>query len=128
MIKDLFIKGCGEELFKKDFLSIYEQAVAEHEREGVFFLTEEYIRSVNDEISAYSRILDDILAEAERIRKNPSLMQYALFIHKSMQKRELYKRNISYFSLPVEEYPLFAFLCLIPAIKSTYDFLVKKLK
>lgn len=126
MIKDLFIKSCGEEIFKKDFLPIYEEALLECEREGVFFLTEEYIRAVNDATGAYPRILDDILAEAERIRKNPSLMQYALFIHKSMQKRDLYKRNIAYFSLPVEEYPLFAFLCLIPAIKNTYDFLVKK--
>lgn len=126
MIKDLFINNCGEEIFKKDFSEIYNEAMLEYEKCGVFFLSEEYIREVDTVAEAYPRILSLLIEEAKRIKENPSLAVYALFLHRAMQKRELFKNNIEHFALPVEEYPLFAFLCLIPAIKNTYFFLKEK--
>ena len=126
MINKLFIKNCGEEIFKRDFLSVYEEAQAEFKQNGVFFLYDDYIVKLNEDINAYPRILSNLVEEAEKIRKNPELSLYALFVSKAMKNRELYKKNIAHFALPVDEYPLFAFLCLIPAIKNTYDFLVNK--
>jgi len=126
LIKDLFINSCGEEIFKRDFSKVYNDSLAEYEKDGVFFLSEDYIRAVNEEADAYPRILDLLIEEADRIKKSYDLSVYALFVCKAMKERELYKKNIKHFGLPVEEYPLFAFLCLIPAIKNTYSVLKEK--
>ena len=117
---DEFIKNCTDAVFQKDFAPLYEQARSEYEKSGVFFLTSEYIVKVNELSGAYPRILANLLLEAERVKKNPELMIYALFIHKAMCRRKLYMENIKSFTLP-KEYELFAFLCLIPMIKNTYD-------
>ncbi|MBR5139573.1 MAG: DUF5596 domain-containing protein [Clostridia bacterium] len=119
LIKDLFINNCGDKVFDESFRSIYEQACAELKASGVFFLKEEYIRAVNEESAAYPRILGLLIEEADRIKRNTELSLYALFIHKAMLNRELYKKNIKHFSLP-DGYELFAFLCLIPTILSTH--------
>lgn len=119
MIKELFIKNCDSDVFGESFLSVYEDARAEYESSGVFFLEESYIRAVNEECSAYPKILDLLIEEANRIKNDTELCLYALFIHKAMLKRELYKENMKHFSLP-EGYELFPFLCLIPTIRSAY--------
>lgn len=124
MTENLFIKNCGEKIFREYFASIYAEAEAECEQNGVFFLNSEYIRSVNEKTDAYPRILSLLTEEAERINKNPPLMKYALFIHKAMKERKLFIDNLKYFMLP-EGYELFAFLCLIPMIKNTYEVLSK---
>ena len=126
MINSFFISNCGEEIFDKYFSQIYREAITEYESSGVYFLSEEYIRAINDECNAYPRILESVIKEAERIRENRELSIYALFISKAMKNRRLYKENIKHFEVPVEEYPLFAFLCLLPAIKNTYLFLSEK--
>ena len=120
MISKLFVKNCGEEIFREHFASIYEEAVREALDKGVFFLLPDYIEAVNRETDAYPRILPLLIYEAERIRENNELKIYALFIHKAMQNRELFLRNLKHFMLP-EGYELFGFLCLIPMIKNTYD-------
>ena len=126
MIKNLFISSCGEEIFKRDFSEIYNDALTEYDNDGVFFLSEDYIRTVNEETDSYPRILELLIEEADRIKGKPELATYALFVCKAMKERELYKKNIKHFGLPVEEYPLFAFLCLIPAIRKTYSVLKEK--
>ena len=101
MIKNLFIKNCGEKNFKSDFSKIYETALQQYETEGVYFLEEEYIRSTNEECGACPRILESVLNEAERIKENRELSVYALFIDLAMQNRELYRKNIKHFEVPV---------------------------
>lgn len=78
----------------------------------------------NEESAAYPRILDLLIEEAKRINKIPVLKLYALFIHKAMLCRELYKKNIESFSLP-EGYEFFAFLCLIPTIQNLHHTLTE---
>ena len=124
MINELFIKNCGDTAFYESFSEIYEKARIEYEADGVFFLKEEYIRAVNEQTNAYPRILSLLIDEAERINKDKELSLYALFVHKAMLDRELYKKNIKHFLLP-DGYELFAFLCLIPTIKNTHRVLTK---
>ena len=124
MIKELFIKSLGEKTFRENYSDIYRETVDEYEKDGVFFLSDAYIRSVNDETDAYPRILSLLREEAERIKENPSLAEYALFIHKAMLRRNLFLSDIKHFSLPCG-YDFFAFLCLIPAIRNTYRHFLK---
>lgn len=124
MISELCIKNLGEDVFSKHFSEIYDDAVREYERCGVFFLRAEYIEEIGRETGAYPRILPLLLSEAERIRENKSLSQYALFLYRAMCKRREFLENIKSFLLP-EGVELFGFLCLIPMIKNTYDTLVK---
>ena len=124
MIDKLFIQNCGEKIFHEHFSLIYEEAERECEENGVFFLDCEYIQKVNRETDAYPRILHLLLEEAERIEGNLPLKKYALFIYRAMQRREVFLANLKYFMLP-EGYELFAFLCLIPMIKNTYETLLK---
>ncbi|MBO5879340.1 MAG: DUF5596 domain-containing protein, partial [Clostridia bacterium] len=125
MIKELFIKNCGEEAFASAFGEIYKEAAKECKDSGVFFLNEEYIISVNQRTNAYARILPHLIEEARHVSENENLKLYAMFLYKAMQKRELYKKNIKHFELP-HGYRLFAFLCLIPYIKNTYEYLLEK--
>ena len=101
MIKDLFINSCGEEIFKRDFSKVYNDSLAEYEKDGVFFLSEDYIRAVNQEADAYPRILDLLIEEADRIKKSYELSVYALFVCNAMKERELYKKNIKHFGTGV---------------------------
>ena len=123
MTDRLFIKNCGENIFREHFASIYEEAVRECNEKGVFFLDSEYILAVNRETNAYPRISELLLREAKRINENAELKNYALFIHKAMKERKLFLGNLKHFMLP-EGYELFAFLCLIPMIKNTYETLL----
>ena len=109
MINKLFIKNCGEEIFREHFASVYEEAEREALDKGVFFLHPNYIEAVNRETDAYPRILSLLISEAERIEKNTELKIYALFIHKAMLNREVFLGNLKHFLLP-EGYELFAFL------------------
>ena len=120
VIFELFIKNCGEEKFKKSFAALYEEAEMECESRGVFFLAPDYIRKVANETSAYPRIEEHLVREAYRVNESPALKKYALFIYKAMCDRKLFLENIKSFMLP-EGYELFAFLCLIPMIRNTYE-------
>ena len=124
MISSLFIKNCSEAVYAEHFAPIYDAAVKECDERGVFFLEAEYIKAVNSLTDAYPRILDLLLLEAERVKQNEGLKRYALFLYKAMLERKLFLENLSSFTLP-DGVELFAFLCLIPMIKNTYETLVK---
>lgn len=117
----MFIKNLGEDVFKKRFSDLYSRVKTECDADGVFFLSEDYIKAVQEKTDAYPRIISLLTEEAKRIEKDASAKEYALFIFRAMQDRELFLQNIKHFELPVEKYPLFAFLCLIPMIEKTYD-------
>ena len=126
MISDLFIKNLGGETFEKLFSNLYVRVKSECETEGVFFLSEDYIRAVQEKTDAYPRILSLLIEEAKKIEKDASAKEYALFVFRAMQDRALFHKNIKHFELPVGKYPLFAFLCLIPMIENTHRALSDK--
>ena len=120
MISELFINNCGEKIFEKRFSDLYSRVKTECATEGVFFLSEDYIRSVQEKTDAYPRIFSLLTEEANRIDDDASAKEYALFVFRAMQDRTLFLENIKYFELPVEKYPFFAFLCLVPMIENTH--------
>ena len=66
--------------------------------------------------------LQDILQDAEKIRRNPSESRYALFVYNCMTKiNKVFLEYIEYFSFP-QEYPFFGLVCIIPAIERSYEF------
>ena len=66
MISDLFIKNLGGETFEKLFSDLYVRVKSECETEGVFFLSEDYIRAVQEKTDAYPRILSLLIEEAKK--------------------------------------------------------------
>lgn len=100
------------------------QAVREeYQQQGTFFLDEHYIRQLHSVCRLFPRILDDVLAEASAVRADREASEYALFVGRALEHRELLKRYLPLFTFPEEEYPFFPLLCLLPAIPKIHSFL-----
>ena len=108
-----------------DLKKCYEDAKKEYSECGVFFLEKDYLIAANDEMGVYPRVLDLVLADAEKIKKDAEEALYALFIVRAMKFRKSFKENLSLFTFS-EKYLFFPFICLIPSMKDTYNFLKGK--
>ena len=122
---EVFEKELGLSAFPEGFRKIYDAAMAEYDREGVFFLKDEYLQRVLDETEAFSRVVNETFAEAKAIREDENAAKYALFLCRAMEDRELFMDNLKLFDFP-ERYLFFAFICLIPAAAETYNYLKTK--
>ncbi len=122
---DKFIENFNIDTIPDVFKSCYDEACAEIENKGVFFLEKDYIISVQERTSAFGQILDNLISEAEKVKQDKNAALYALFLYKSMLRRSEFISNFSSFKL-LSDYPLFAFLCLIPTIENTFNTLKKK--
>lgn len=118
---DRFEKSMGMKVIPEVFKGIYEKALAEYEKEGTFFLKKDYIVALNEETEAYPTIVGELVAEAESISADSEAALYALFVYRAMEHRELFLENIKSFTFPEEKYFFFAFFCIMPAIKATFD-------
>ena len=58
---DRFEKSLGVGVIPAEFQAIYEEAQAEFERVGVFFLKEDYLRDVQAKCNAFPRTLERVL-------------------------------------------------------------------
>ena len=120
-----FEKMLGVGAIPAEFQVIYEKALAEFEREGVFFLKEDYLRDVQAKCNAFPRTLDRVLAEAATLSERPEEALYALFLCRAMEDRALFMRHLSAFDFPKSS-PFLSFLCLVPSIVGTWKDLVAR--
>lgn len=120
-----FEKMLGVGAIPAEFQVIYEKALAEYEREGVFFLKEDYLRDVQAKCNAFPRTLDRVLAEAATLSERPEKALYALFLCRAMEDRALFMRHLSAFDFPKSS-PFLSFLCLVPSIVGTWKDLVAR--
>lgn len=98
-----------------EFAVAFEKTAQEFAEKGTFFLENAYINQVHEMTGAFPQTLNVLLEEAEKIRADALASQYALFVLRAMEDREAFLKHLALFTFP-EEYPLFAFYCLIPSI------------
>ena len=108
-----------------DLKECYEDAKKEYTEKGVFFLEKEYLIKTNEDIGAYSEILDLVLNDADQIKKDSEAALYALFIVRAMKMRKSFKENLHLFTF-TDKYLFFPFICLIPSMVDTYKYLKSK--
>lgn len=99
---------------------------AEYAEQGTFFLEEDYIAALQEQTGAFPRIGDAVLAEAAAVRRDTDAALYALFVCRAMEQRQLFLQELPTFTFPQEKYPLFALLCLLPAISRLREFLIRR--
>ena len=122
---DRFEKALGVGAIPAEFSRIYEEALAEFERAGVFFLQESYLRDVQAKCNAFPRTFERVLAEAAAMRERPEEALYALFLCRAMEERELFLRHLPAIDFP-QSSPFLAFLALVPSIVGTWGQLVAR--
>lgn len=115
MLKKFQVQKQWEELLKA--------SRREYDRMGVFFLEEDWITDLHARTGAFPRILEALLSEAEAVRSDSEAALYALFVFRAMEQRKLFLEEMPLFTFPEETYPLFALLCLLPAIPQLQTFL-----
>ena len=122
---DRFEKSLGVGVIPAEFQAVYEEALTEFSREGVFFLQEDYLRDVQKKCNAFPRTCERVLAEAAALRARPEEALYALFLCRAMEHRELFLKHLACFDFP-QSSPFLAFLCLVPSIVGTWKDLVAR--
>ncbi len=122
---DRFEKSLGVGVIPAEFQTFYEKVLAEFEREGVFFLKEDYLRDVQEKCNAFPRTFKRVLEEARRVREKTEEALYALFLCRAMEDRTLFMQHLPAFDFPKSS-PFLAFLCLVPSIVSTYEDLTRR--
>ena len=122
---DKFEKALGVCSFPDEFDKIYESVKAEYEREGVFFLEPESLIAAQKKANVCPRTIAESISAAEEIKKDKLAAEYALFICRAMEERELFMKHLKLIDFP-EKYPFLAFLCLIPAAVKTWEYLTEK--
>ena len=110
---------------EKIFCDLAEEVNCEFRERGTFFLEREYILSLQEELNVFPRIIGDLLAASNEIRKDREAARYALLVYRVMEDRESFKKNQSLIVFP-EEYPFLPLFCLLPTIRPTYRFLKGK--
>ena len=120
-----FKETLGMKEFPDAFSEIFDSAVHEYAEKGTFFLEESYLKGIQDKMNAFPRVMQETLKQAEEIRKDKASAEYALFLCRAMENRELFLKNIDCVDFP-KKYTFFAFLCLVPAMDKMYDGLVAR--
>jgi len=122
---DRFEKALGILPLPDVFNKILESVKDEYEREGVFFLDSEYLYEAQKKANVCPRTMSEVIESAEQIKNDKLASEYALFVCRAMENRELFMKHLKSIDFP-EKYPFFAFLCLIPAAVKTWEFLSAK--
>ncbi len=108
-----------------DLKECYEDAKKEYAQKGAFFLEEEYLIKTNEETGAYPKILSLVLSDAKAIKSDSDMALYALFVVRAMEMRKSFMENLSLFTFP-DKYFFLPFICLIPSMTDTLEFLKSK--
>ena len=122
---DRFEKALGVLPLPDEFNEILESVKDEYEREEVFFLDSEYLYEAQKKANVCPRTMSEVIESAEQIKEDKIASEYALFVCRAMENRELFMKHLKSIDFP-EKYPFFAFLCLIPAAVKTWEFLSAK--
>lgn len=100
-------------------------AVAEYEQEGVFFLEEDYIRRVMEKTRAFTRVGEELIAAAARLRADAPAAAYALFACRAAEAHVALVQSGALQGEPVA-HPYLLLLALLPGIERTFDLLCKR--
>ncbi len=123
---DRFQKSLGVSEFSDELQEIFRAALTEYASDGAFFLEESYLRQVHARYNAFPRTLEAVLSAACQVRSDRDAAEYALFLVRAMEHRELFKKHLSSVQFPETKHPMFAFLCLTPYIGKTYEDLERR--
>lgn len=119
----VFFKEIGIKAPDRCFEGVFEEALAEYQNSGVFFLEDAYIRHVNTCENCLSNCLEEVIEAAKLLRGNETLAVYALFLYRAMGLRKNFLEHISTFEFPDGEDAarrLLPFIVLLPEIPRLY--------
>lgn len=105
------------------FEGVLTEALDEYQKHGVFFLEDTYPDHVNAAAGCLSNTLEALKAAAKSLRGNEKLALYALFLHRAMDRRQLFTRHLQSFDFPAGEEAekrLLPFLVLLPRIAELF--------
>ncbi len=68
------------------FEEIYENTLAEFDREGNFFLKKGFVEDIQEKYSPFSEYYDFILSERDRLASRPELSLFSLLLHRMLEK------------------------------------------
>lgn len=97
----------------------YQDACNEYEKQGVFFLTESYILSMQEKYNVFPNILSEVLSGVNKLAQDRDVAIYVLFVYKLMVNAKFFVK----YSPMVDftgEYPLLPLFCMLPTIETTY--------
>lgn len=100
-------------------------AVEEYEREGVFFLEEDYIRRVMEKTRAFTRVGEELLAAAKQLRADPPAAAYALFVSRAAEAHAALVQGGALQGEP-KAHPYLLLLAILPCMDKTFDLLCKR--
>ena len=113
-------------LVPNDFAALMPRVVEEYKQSGVFFLSEDYIRAIDEKTSAFPHTLESLLSGAEDVKANEDASLYALFLYRAMEDRSLFLKNLPFIEIPDEDFPFLSVLSMIPYIDNLYAYLCEK--
>ena len=97
----------------------YQDACREYEKQGVFFLEENYILFLQEKYNVFPRICSDLILAAKQLSQDRQTALYVLFVYKLMVNAKFFVK----YSPIVEftgKYPLLPLFCILPTIETTY--------
>lgn len=111
--------------FEAIFSDVLRSVREEFRSRGTFFLEDAYILGMQEELGLFPRILDAVRGEANAVRADEKNAEYALFVCRAMEKRDVFLGNLELFTFP-DEYPLLPLLCLLPTVRYTRDAMAER--
>jgi hypothetical protein len=126
---NVFFEELGIKTPDACFVSVLNEACAEYQKNGVFFLEDAFIKGVNSCENCLSNCIDEVLVAAEQLRSDEKLAIYTLFSYRAMMQRKNFLENIDTFIFPDGEDAgrrMLPFIILLPEIQRLYEKLVKR--
>ena len=107
----------------KCFENDFESAVSEYQKDGVFFLSDEYIEYVNSFENCLSNCIEQIKIASRKVCEKKELSVYTLFLYRAMMQRKSFIEHLQEFEFPEGdeiELRMLLFLVLLPTIPKLY--------
>ena len=121
---DSFFAELGIKVPDKCFENIFESAVREYQKDGVFFLCDEYIEYVDSLENCLSNCIEQVKTASRKVREKEELSVYTLFLYRAMSERKIFTRYFREFEFPEGdeiELRFLPFLVLLPTIPKLYS-------
>lgn len=119
-----FFMTLGIQAPARCFADVLDEAFAEYEKSGVYFLLDSYIEYVNSCENCLSNCLEETKEAAKMLQSNKDLALYALFLHRAMAQRTRFLEQLHTFVFPVGKdaaQRFLPFFVLLPEIPRLYD-------
>ncbi len=109
-----------------EFAPILQAVKDDFQENGVFFLSDDYLCTLQSKTNAFPRVFDELKKGAKAVANDEDAAKYALFVSRAMEDRELFAKNLHLFDFPDKDFPFLALLCFLPYIERLYDGLTEK--